>query len=149
MQKANIMRHGYLASGLGACLCTRHSFVHKNGVADLRKGERWVLRLLHYGNADQSPISYCTMDYILLATLAGSYLLLFITYDIACQYYKNFLKRMQDFPPCMQLKSDVAPKVQWAIPKKHWAVHGPSHSRFSLNFLQKCGRMYGEGIESS
>lgn len=65
------------------------------------------------------PVSYCTMDYILLATLVGLYLLLLITYDIACQYHKNFLKRMPDFPPCMQLKPDIATKVRWAIPKKH------------------------------
>lgn len=89
------------------------------------------------------------MDYILLATLIGSYLLLFVTYDIACQYHKNFLKHMRDFPLCMQLQSDTAANVRWAIPKKHWAVHGPNYAKFLLNFVRHCRQMYSKGIESS
>lgn len=38
--KANVGKQGYLVSGCGAAFCTRHSFVRKNGVADLKKGEK-------------------------------------------------------------------------------------------------------------
>ncbi|KAH9911956.1 uncharacterized protein BXZ73DRAFT_21051, partial [Epithele typhae] len=36
----------------------------------------------------------------------------------------------------------------FAIPKKHWHVHGANHAQWSLNYLQYVGRTYGEGVES-
>lgn len=33
----------YITSGVVACICARHSFVQKNGIADLQRGERYVL----------------------------------------------------------------------------------------------------------
>lgn len=89
------------------------------------------------------------MDYILLATLIGTCLMLFVTYDLACQYYKNFLRRMSAFPPCMKLDTTTTENMRWAIPKKHWAVHGPDHSRWSLNYLPYSARTSGELIETS
>ena len=32
----------YLVSGVVACVCARHSLMQKNGVGDLKHGERWV-----------------------------------------------------------------------------------------------------------
>lgn len=90
------------------------------------------------------------MDYILLATLITTSVSLFVTYDIACQFSKNFKKRLPDFPPCMRLDQARCDSLHWAIPKKHWPVHGAKdHSRYSLNYLPYSGRTYGEGIESS
>lgn len=89
------------------------------------------------------------MDYVLLSGLIGTILLLLITYDIACQYYRHFLERMAAFPPHMQLNPQTAQMLRWAIPKKHWGVHGPDHSRWSLNFLKEVARTHGEGIETS
>ena len=44
------------------------------------------------------------MDYLVFSTLAGVVLRLLISYDIACQWFKNLFKRMvEDFPPEMQL----------------------------------------------
>src|ERR1700748_2768812 len=37
---ANKKLRNYLASGVGACKCTRHTFVCSNGVGDLQKGEK-------------------------------------------------------------------------------------------------------------
>lgn len=84
-----------------------------------------------------------------MSTLWGIwYILILISYDIACQFYKNFFKRMmKNFPPTMQLDTDPS-NISWAVPKKHIAVHGPNHSQFSLNFLPGVGKTYGEGIES-
>ena len=92
--------------------------------------------------------SYVNMDYIVLQTLARIvYALVLLSYDIACQYSKNFWKRVEDFPPDMRLDR-TRTTIKWAIPKKHYAVHGPNHSHFSLNFQCFCGRTCGEGIES-
>ena len=88
------------------------------------------------------------MDYIFLASLVGVTLLVFLTYDIVCQYHKNLIKRMREFPPCMRLSGHTASQLRFAIPKKHWPCHGSDHSKYSLNYLNKCGRTYGEGVES-
>lgn len=87
------------------------------------------------------------MDYIILSAIIGTLLMLFISYDIACQWSRNFPKRVQDFAPEMRINFDKT-QVRYAIPKKHIRVHGPDHSRYSLNFLPRVGRTYGEGIES-
>lgn len=90
------------------------------------------------------------MDFFLHSTLIGVMLyLLVISYDIACQYCKNFKKRfVEDFPEKERLDLDET-EIRWVIPKNHLPVHGPNHSRYSLNFVDKVGRTYGEGIESS
>jgi len=36
----------YIASGVVACVCARHSLMQKNGVGDLQRGERCVVRTL-------------------------------------------------------------------------------------------------------
>ncbi|KAH9885585.1 hypothetical protein C8Q73DRAFT_795737 [Cubamyces lactineus] len=131
--KANLRKEGYVASGIGAVLCARHATFRANGVGDMHLGEKF---------------SY--MDFLLVSTLLGVTLyLLVVSYDIACQYCKNFHKRLsEDFPSDMQLDlEDMA--IRWAIPKNHIGVHGPRHSEFSLNLISNVGRMYGEGVESS
>ena len=75
-------------------------------------------------------------------------ILLFISYDVACQYSINFKKRIADLPQDLQVIPPTV-RIHWAIPKKHIAVHGPNHSKYSFNFLPGVGRTYGEGIESS
>ena len=88
---------------------------------------------------------YCNMDYILLSSLMLSMVLyLLVLYDIACQFSKKFTQRMATYPSQLQVSIK---KIRWAIPKKHIAVHGPDHSRFSLNFLRWVARTYGEGVE--
>ena len=92
---------------------------------------------------------YINIDYLIISTLVGVFLTtLFISYDIACQYSKNFKKRIDNN---LSQEMEVIPlqtQVHWAIPKKHIAVHGPNHSKYSFNFLCGVGRTYGEGIES-
>ncbi|KAI0085202.1 hypothetical protein BDY19DRAFT_896968, partial [Irpex rosettiformis] len=132
IRNANVPHGGYLVSGTAACLCNRHMLVRANGLGDLQKGEK-----------------YCTMDYVLLCALKGTKVPVFLTYDIACQYSKNFAKRICEFPPCMRLDDARMSTMRFAIPKKHWRVHGEkNHSHFSLNYLPYSGRTYGEGIET-
>ena len=48
------------------------------------------------------------MDYIILSALLGVTLLrIIITYDIACQWFKNFKKRMEGFPECMRINDTM------------------------------------------
>ncbi|THH18836.1 hypothetical protein EUX98_g8889 [Antrodiella citrinella] len=129
--KANLRKEGYIASGVGAVFCARHCLVRPNGVGDLQKGERYV-----------------NMDYLVLQTLALAVVsLVLLSYDIACQYSKKFRQRVKAFPPEMRLSEDI--DVRFAIPKKHFVVHGANHSKYSLNYLQWVGRTYGEGVESA
>ncbi|KAI0743686.1 hypothetical protein C8Q80DRAFT_1122101 [Daedaleopsis nitida] len=115
---ANLRRNGYIASGVGAVLCARHALVR-----------------------------YANMDYILFTTLLGViFLILLISYDIACQWNRNLLKRMAQFPVGMHFDANTKP-LWFAIPKKHFRVHGPNYSRYSFNFLPRVGRTYGEGIK--
>ena len=79
------------------------------------------------------------MDYIIFAALVGIILpWIFITYDIGCQWSKNFRARMSDFPETMQL--NPATRVDIAIPSWHINGHG-----------QKCRRDFvwviQEGLE--
>ncbi|KAI0650174.1 hypothetical protein C8Q79DRAFT_1108642 [Trametes meyenii] len=131
--KANLRKEGYIASGVGAVLCARHALFRPCGTADLHLGEKFAY-----------------MDYLLVCTLLGVLVLfLVISYDVACQYCRNFEARLRrNFPVDQQLDLEEI-KIRWMIPKNHIAVHGPRHSQFSLNLADKVGRTYGEGVESS
>ncbi|KAH9895248.1 hypothetical protein C8Q73DRAFT_619173, partial [Cubamyces lactineus] len=129
--KAHLHKQGYVASGVVAVLCARHALVRPNGAGDMQKGER-----------------YANTDFVLFSTLKGSSLGLLLSYDIACQWSRNLLKRMHELPEELQLDVDAIPGIRYSIPKKHYRVHGPNHSQYSLNYQEHVGRTYGEGIES-
>ena len=42
---ANKKAKNYIASGVGAAKCARHTIIYPNGVGDLQKGEKFVLFL--------------------------------------------------------------------------------------------------------
>lgn len=88
------------------------------------------------------------MDYIFVNCILGSLMLLLVaSYDIACQFFKNFSARVAGLPSSMQ----VNPLHLLArIPKAHIGYHGPKcQSAFSFNFTRGMGRTEGEGIERS
>lgn len=89
------------------------------------------------------------MDYIVLSALESCHPRdLVISYDIACQWSKNFASRMLRYPRHLQLDmSEVHFRV--VVPKFHLPAHGPQcQTRYSLNYLPNVGRTYGEGVES-
>ncbi|KAH9885590.1 hypothetical protein C8Q73DRAFT_659447, partial [Cubamyces lactineus] len=129
--KANIHKEGYVASGVVAVLCARHALIRRNGAGDMQFGER-----------------YANTDFVLFSTLLGSTLPLLLSYDIACQWSRNLFTRMHELPESMHLDSNVVAETRFVIPKKHYRVHGPNHSHFSLNYQEHVGRTYGEGIEA-
>jgi hypothetical protein len=89
------------------------------------------------------------MDYIILSTLVAVRIkLLYITYDIACQWHKKFLTRLQNFPPNMQLDTQRI-DVRYAVPKFHLNAHGANcQTWFSLNYIPSAAQTCGEGIET-
>ncbi len=89
------------------------------------------------------------MDYCLASLLRhhDSRLNKLVSYDIACQWSKHVLERLQKLPPLVRLQI-ASNAIRFAIPKLH--IHG--HTQFcqrtySLNYLPGVGRTDGEGIE--
>lgn len=76
------------------------------------------------------------MDYVMLSTLLGVTLtMIVISYDIACQWTKNFAARIPYFPPALQFDL-LNVNITTVIPKFHIYAHGKQcQSKWSLNYL--------------
>ncbi|KDR65963.1 hypothetical protein GALMADRAFT_232763 [Galerina marginata CBS 339.88] len=121
---------GYAVSGVGIVVCSRHALVRRTGAGDLQKGEK-----------------YCNMDFIIFAALLGILLpWIFITYNIGCQWSKNFRSCMSDFPEHMQINPET--RVDVAIPSWHINGHGKRYrSDFCLGYTPGAGRTCGEEVK--
>ncbi|KAJ7055405.1 hypothetical protein C8F01DRAFT_1258577 [Mycena amicta] len=76
---------GLRTTGVGGVTCTRHNMWRPNGIGDLQLGER-----------------QCNMDFILVSALLNIIIFyLILSYDIVCQYGKNFWTRMPLLPDAM------------------------------------------------
>jgi hypothetical protein len=89
------------------------------------------------------------MDFIIFAALLGITLLRVIfTYDIVCQWSKNFRKYMAAFPAEMQIPDTT--QVDVAIPGWHINAHGEScRENFNLSYMEGTGKTVGEDIETT
>ena len=95
-------------------------------------------------------IRYCNMDYIILSALLGITLSwIILTYDIACQWSKNFKKRMMEkFPEHMRIPDQTI--INTAIPSWHINGHGDScRQNFCLGYMKGAGWTCGEEVEVS
>ncbi|KAF8873404.1 hypothetical protein BD779DRAFT_1613679 [Infundibulicybe gibba] len=121
---------GLRATGIGSVSCARHEMFRPNGTGNLQKGERYV-----------------NMDFIFLSSIvATSLLMITISYDIACQWSKNFMTRMKDMPANLKMPSHV--QIQYRVPKFHLPAHTEKcHAPYSFNFTRWVGRTDGEGVE--
>lgn len=92
---------------------------------------------------------YRNMDYIILSSLIAIGLLrIIITYDIACQWSRNFHKRVPEYPEHMQLDLERV-EVRPAVPDFHIRAHGTDCQQvFTLAFLLHSGRTIGEEVET-
>lgn len=80
------------------------------------------------------------MDYIYGSALKFLlFPLILISYNIACQWFVNLFKRInQDWPEAIRPNTDVT--MIPAIPKMHEPAHGKAnHEKFSLNFIPGVG----------
>ncbi|GBE78058.1 hypothetical protein SCP_0109400 [Sparassis crispa] len=124
-------------TGIIGVKCARHCFVLPNGIGDLQKGEQ-----------------YCNVDYVVLSALKASRITedqralpdIGFSYDITCNWYKNFYKRLDDMPEHMQILDGIPTCTM--IPKAHIEGHGPKcHTTWSFNFLRGVGRTHSETVE--
>ncbi|KAJ6576737.1 hypothetical protein B0H10DRAFT_1836766, partial [Mycena sp. CBHHK59/15] len=100
---------GLRTTGVGGVTCARHNMWRPNGIGDLQLGER-----------------YCNMDFILFSALMNTIIFyLILSYDIACQYSKNFWARMLGLPTAMHLVIEQA-RVWFKVPNFHLPPHKPA-----------------------
>ncbi|KAF7972068.1 hypothetical protein HWV62_19137 [Athelia sp. TMB] len=107
-------------TGVGGVICSRHDLWRPNGLGDLQKGES--LRLIHI-------------------------LLIFLSYDIMCQWIVNLWARVLSLPDAIR---PTFPKkaLIGKIPQFHLEAHGRKcHSRYSLRLTPGVGRVEGEAPE--
>ncbi|KAK0494247.1 hypothetical protein EDD18DRAFT_1107274 [Armillaria luteobubalina] len=119
---------GAAATGVGAVVCGRHDMKHPLSVGDLQKGKR-----------------YLNMDYFILSMLTcDTPPDLVISYDIACQWHKNFFVRMGKYPAQLRLHQTKG-NILYLIPKFHLPAHIlKCRNDFSFNFSAKVRQMDGE-----
>lgn len=88
------------------------------------------------------------MDYIFLSAIIGiTVTTILLTYDIICQWSKNFEKRAKLFPVSMH-NAILRLLLLLAVPKFHLPAHGNScQSSYNLTYMVGAGRVDGEGIE--
>ncbi|KAJ7707082.1 hypothetical protein B0H16DRAFT_1481700 [Mycena metata] len=117
---------GLRTSGVGGVTCAHHNMWRPNGIGDLQLGER-----------------YCNMDFILFSALLNARIFyLILSYDIACQYGKNFWTRMTRLPAEFHLSLDHA-RVWFEVPNFHLLPHKiPCHSPFSFHWMWGAGRTH-------
>ncbi|KAG6849081.1 hypothetical protein H0H93_011467 [Arthromyces matolae] len=73
-------------------------------------------------------------------------ILILISYDVACQWIVNLLKRMKGWPEGYSIPSQT--EIRPAIPKMHETAHEKdNHQRFSLHYLSGVGLTDGESVE--
>ncbi|KAJ3516066.1 hypothetical protein NLJ89_g1356 [Agrocybe chaxingu] len=123
--------HGTAASGSGTAECARHDMKRPIAVGDLQKGERYV-----------------NMDYFVLSSLEHCKLMrIVISYDIACQWSKNFSSRCGLYPPnILSTRKDL--ELVYLVPKFHLPAHVQHcQENFSFNYIPRVARTDGESPE--
>ncbi|THU94665.1 hypothetical protein K435DRAFT_667945 [Dendrothele bispora CBS 962.96] len=128
---------GLVISGVIAVTCARHNFFLHGGMVNLTRGEKFNLTDLALAGV---------LSFLLLVRH------IVLTYDIACQYDKNLVKRFKENfigTPFEHLGLDeIVDRFLCLVPKMHLKGHIPNcQYEYSLNFTPNVGRTYGEGIE--
>ncbi|KAJ6475387.1 hypothetical protein C8R45DRAFT_1102680 [Mycena sanguinolenta] len=124
---------GLRTTGVGGVTCARHNMWRPNGIGDLQLGER-----------------YCNMDFILLSALLNTIIFyLILSYDIACQYSRNFWSRAEAMPSGMRLVLESA-RLWFKVPNFHLPPHKPPcHSPYSFHYMWGAGRTHAETVEQN
>ncbi|KAF8171891.1 hypothetical protein BJ912DRAFT_1025110 [Pholiota molesta] len=122
---------GKAVTGGGTADCARHNMKRPCGFADLQKGERYI-----------------NMDYLVFSSLRGrSVQRLVLSYDIACQWYKNIWSRMRILPQDLWLDK-IVKTTMFLVPKFHLPAHiAECNLNFSFNLSKHVGRTDGEAPE--
>jgi len=120
-------------------------------VGDLQKGERCVkgFPLRQIVHIQTVPTSYINMDYLFFSTLQLTLVLMIVvSYDVVCQWYKKLWHRMKTFPHTWHVDHKGHTSVTFLVPKFHLPAHIEfCHNNFSFNLTKGVGRTDGEGVE--
>ncbi|KAF9471428.1 hypothetical protein BDN70DRAFT_820006, partial [Pholiota conissans] len=118
---------GMRYTGVGGAFCGRGEMILPNGIGNLQKGER-----------------YANMDYIFASAIRLlDALTITVSYDIACQWFKNLQERMKQWPSELRIATNV--ETRPLIPKFHEpAHHEKDHEQFSFNLVNGIGQSDGE-----
>ncbi|KAF9032545.1 hypothetical protein BDZ89DRAFT_948234 [Hymenopellis radicata] len=122
---------GLRCTGVVAAMCSRHEMVSPQSVGNLQKGER-----------------FCNSDFVACTALRDDHELkeVCFSYDIACQWIKNFLTRMETLPEELQLPQTM--ETMPAIPKAHAPCHQiECQVEYAMGIQPGMGRTDGEAIE--
>ncbi|THU84668.1 hypothetical protein K435DRAFT_687085 [Dendrothele bispora CBS 962.96] len=122
---------GLRVSGMAGICCARHRVWRPSGLGDLQKGER-----------------YCNVDFVFWCTIQDEeYLCIVISYDISCQWSRNFWQRMSTLTSDFKFQFTRS-GVRFMVPKFHLRAHQPDcHTRFNFDYAPGCGETHGEVIE--
>ncbi|KAJ8092812.1 hypothetical protein PM082_023641 [Marasmius tenuissimus] len=121
---------GLRATGIRSVTCARHGTFQPNGMGDLQKGER-----------------YSNMDFLaLFSLLSCAVVLVFFSYDIACQWMVNFYSQMKVFPQYMHIPSHIT--MRFKVPKFHLVGHVKKcWAPFSFTYTEGGAKTDGEAVE--
>jgi hypothetical protein len=90
------------------------------------------------------------MDYLFISTLRHSadVVELVVSYDIVCQWSRNFWERMAVYSHSIQVDHTGQKKYHFLVPKFHLPAHIKAcQTNFSFNFNRHVGRTDGEAPE--
>lgn len=93
--------------------------------------------------------SQCNMDFIFTSSIINVGLrMVCISYDVSCQWFKNFRTRLPKLPAALQPPPALLNSLNALVPKFHLQSHEEKcHGPFSFNFCFGSGRTEGEGVE--
>ena len=131
---------GLWYTSVGGIMCGRSEMIMPIGVGNLQKGEKYNFKKDNQNSIDIRR-RYANMDYLAASVIQlFMVLIILISYDIACQWFVNLYKRMDEHWPA-DLKVPPSIKLIPAIPKLHEPMHGrKNHQMYSLNFITGVGK---------
>lgn len=143
-------------TGVAGVFCARHDMWHPLGLAQLTKGERYVVRFHDdaYCSAD-TPRRYSVMDYVVsMVHRFISVTEVVYSYDIACQWHKNLCKRAENvdgtlFQSLFAGAQALLAKIPiYVVPKFHLYAHKVyCWLRYNFLYTPGVGQTDGEGCE--
>ncbi|VDB87033.1 unnamed protein product [Peniophora sp. CBMAI 1063] len=139
MEFANSKGGRYMRStGVAGVFCARHDMLLPQAMGQLKVGERYSVVDFCVANAHR----YINVECVV------------ISYDIACQWSKNLIKRMKAVDPKFTTmyegaRSVLSKTLDFVVPKFHLFAHKVKcwFSRFNLAYLPFVGQTDGEGCE--
>jgi hypothetical protein len=163
-ERTNASYHKLEITGIFGISC-RHGFI-KSSVVDFHKGERLGL-INRESLSNTNPNRFHYVDVAMAAVVNEALDMglqdIIISYDVACKYSVNYIKRVtaiiedttQSTGPTRKAAlvnkdpETLASCLFWRVPKFHLGGHQDSCAeKFSFNYEPLSGRTHGEHVET-